>query len=51
MTQMTNELQKMQVLLYHMEDTDVNINAIVKDDTCGLPRRRCQNCLMLQLKQ
>ena len=36
---MTNEVQKMQVLLYHMEDTDVNINAIVKDDTLWITQK------------
>ena len=36
---MINELQKMNVLLYHMEDTDVTINAIVKDDTLWITQK------------
>lgn len=36
---MTNEVQKMQVLLYHMEDTDVSINAIVQNDTLWITQK------------
>lgn len=30
---MTNEVQKFNALLYHMEDSDVSINVLIKDDT------------------
>jgi len=34
-----NEVQKMQVLLYHMEDTDATINAIVQNDTLWITQK------------
>ena len=36
---MANEMQKLNVLLYHMEDTDVSIHAIVKDDTLWVTQK------------
>lgn len=34
-----NEVQKFNVLLYHMEDTDVSINAIVQNDTLWITQK------------
>lgn len=36
---MTNEVQKFNVLLYHMEDSDVSINAIVKNDILRITQK------------